>query len=156
MGVLSSFSVAKKITDDEIQKYLETKKKKGKSEAEIENMVREKIINDIAQAMKENKIPGLMSAQNMAKQLGMDPSVIDNIPELNRLIMVVAQKMIDKGYDKMSLCYAINGIVNFLGLTETDFKKFHNKTKEDDKDDDFDDYDDEFGDDGPEDDPSKM
>jgi hypothetical protein len=130
MGILSSFSVAKKITDEEVEKYFSKHKKNGKTEAEVEKMVKEKITNDIEDALKNNKIPGLVSSQELASQLGIEKDVIEKMPELNRLIMVVANKLMERKYSKMALCYIINSLVNILGLTEKDFKKFHQKNAE--------------------------
>lgn len=131
-GVLASFSVAKKITEEDIQKYFAKQKKTGKPEAEIGDMLHEKILDDIQEAITNNKIPGLISSQELAKQLGLDQSVIDKMPELNRLVMIIAHKLAEKKYDKMSLCYFVNSIVNLLKLSERDFDRFHRETNEDD------------------------
>lgn len=139
MGVITSFSVAKKITEEDIQKFFINGKKRGKSDPEIERMLREKIVGDIETAIVEQKIPGLITPQEMAQKLGLDKDVIKNLPELNRLVMVIAHKLSDKSYDKMSLCYLINSLVNILSLSEEDFEKFHrqnNKDAEEESDDD--------------------
>ena len=139
LGVLATFSVAKKITEEDIQKYFSKQKKSGKSEAEMQEMLQEKIFKDIHEALSQNKIPGLIGSQEMAKQWGLDQSVVDKVPELNRLVMLLSHKLTEKKYDKMSLCYFINSLVNILGLTERDFQKFHEHNREDDEEDRFDD-----------------
>jgi hypothetical protein len=139
LGILSSFSVAKKIKEEDIQKYFVKQKRSGKSEEQIGEMLHEQILNDIQDALLKNEIPGLLSSQEIARQMGLDQSVIDQVPELNRLVMLLAHKLSEKKYDKMSLCYFINSIVNILRLTERDFEKFHRNNKEDDDDDRFDD-----------------
>jgi len=142
MGVLTSFSVAKKITEDDINKYFSRYKRLGKSEQQIGKMLQEKIVSEINEAVQNNKIPGLVSPQEVAESLGIDKKIIARMPELNRLIMVLAHKMSEKNYDKMSLCYFINSLVNVLGLSEDDFTKFHRQnSKNDDDDDDGDDED---------------
>lgn len=141
-GVLASFSVAKKVTEEDIQNYIKKQKKVGKNEDEISDMLHEQILNDIQSAIKDNKIPGLISSQELAKQMGISKAVIDKMPELNRLVMIVAHKLNEKKYDKMSMCYLINSLVNLLNLSERDFEKFHRE---------YDDDDDEGGEDlGPE------
>ena len=149
MGVITAFSVAKKITEDDINKFYIHQKRVGKKESEIENMLKQKILADIEEAIKNNKIPGLLSPQELASQLGFDKNIVANMPELNRIIMVIAHKLSEKKYDKMSLCYFVNSLVNILGLTEKNFEKFHqqNDTGENTDDDDGDD-DDEDDDDG--------
>ena len=125
MGVLTSFSIAKKVTEDDTRSYFSRQKKHGKNEHQIEEMLREKIVSEIQEAFQTNKIPGLISPQELAQNLGIDKNVVERIPELNRLIMVLIHKMAEKKYDKMSMCYFINGLVNMLGLIEEDFSKFH-------------------------------
>lgn len=145
LGILSSFSVAKKITEKEINTYFNKHKKRGKSDSEIGKMLKNKIVSDIQTAVEQNKIPGLVSHQEFAESIGIDKKVIAKIPEINKLIGILSQKFSEKNYDKMSMCYFINSLVNVLGLTEEDFTKFHQQNNnEDDDDDEY--RDDEFTD----------
>ena len=139
LGVLTSFSVAKKVTEDDIHKYFSKSKRSGKNEEQLGRMLQEKILSEINEAVQNNQIPGLISPQELAASLGIDKQIVEKIPELNRLIMVLAHKMMEKKYDKMSLCYFINSLVNVLGLSEKDFTKFHRQNNKDDNDDDGDD-----------------
>lgn len=136
MGVIISFSVAKKVIEDDIQKFFAKSKKAGKSETEIEKMINEKILGEIQDAIMKQQIPGLLSPQDLIREMGLSKKIVDNMPELNRLIMVIAHKLSEKKYDKMSLCYLINSLVNLLGLQEADFEKFHRQNNKDDDDDD--------------------
>jgi hypothetical protein len=138
---MSSFSVAKKVTEDDISKFFTIQKKTGKTNSQIEKMLKSKIMDEIQDAVTHNKIPGLISPQEIAKEAGFDKHIVDNMPELNKLIMVIAHKLSEKPYDKQSLCYFINSLVNMLGLEEEDFDNFHkqNNTDEDDDDEDDDD-----------------
>ena len=135
LGVLTSFSVAKKITEEEINKYFIKHKKTGKSNSQIGKMLKNKIVSDIQDAVEHNKIPGLVSQQEDAERVGIDKKIIAKIPEINKLIIILSQKISEKKYDKMSMCYFINNLVNALGLTEDDFTKFHQQNKTDDEDD---------------------
>jgi hypothetical protein len=141
MGVIPSFSVAKKVTENDIHKFFHRYKRTGKSDEEIDHILRDKILHEIHDAIMNNKIPGLLSPEELARELGIDKGVIANMPEMNRLLMVIAQKLMEKKYDRMSLCYFINSLVNMLGLTERDFEKFHrqNSPPDDDGDDEFED-----------------
>lgn len=140
MGVLTSFSVAKKVSEDDINKYFSKFKRKGKSQSQLGDMLKQKILVEIQEAYENNKIPGIISQQEIAKEMGIDENIIKNMPELNRLITVITQKMVEKKYDKMSLCYFINGLVRTFELTEDDFNDFHEKNNpDDDEDDDGDD-----------------
>lgn len=151
MGVLSSFSVAKKVTDDDVKNFFNKQKKSGKTERQIADMLKEKILGDIQEAMRNNKIPGLITSQDVAKQLGLDQETIARVPELNRLLMVIANKLTEKNYDKMALCYFINSLVATLNLSERDFEKFHQRNSDGDENDEFTDEfdDDDDGEDEP-------
>lgn len=142
LGVMTSFSVAKKISEEDINKYFSKQKRNKKTEQEIGEMLQDKIICEIHKAIENQEIPGLVTPQEFAESLGIDKKVIAKIPELNRLIMIIASKMAEKKYDKMSLCFFINSLVNMLGLTEQDFTKFHRQNNE--HDDEDEDEDDEF------------
>ena len=138
MGVITSFSVAKKVSEDDIHRFFSKGKKSGKSTEELNKILRERVLEEIEEAVTHRRIPGLLSPEELAKEMGVQQNVINNMPELNRLIMIVGHKLAEKKYDKMSLCYFINSLVNLLGLTESDFEKFHrqNSRDEDDGDDD--------------------
>jgi hypothetical protein len=136
MGVLSSFSIAKKVTEEDIKKYFSKQKKGGKTDSEIQSLLKEKIMTEIATAIQTNAVPGLITPQELAKDIGLDGKVVKNVPELNRLVAVIVSKLTEKNYDRMSLCYFINSLVNLLGLKEEDFEKFH-RGDEDDGDDEF-------------------
>jgi hypothetical protein len=130
MGVMSSFSVAKKVTDQDINKFFKIHKKLGEKNSKIEKLLKERIIKDIEKAIMSNEIPGLLSTQELSDEMGVDKDVVLNIPYINKLIVVIVHKLVEKKYDKTSLCYFINGLVNVLGLTEEDFEKINPEDKD--------------------------
>jgi hypothetical protein len=136
-GILTAFQVAKKVTADEINKYVAKQKKAGKKEDQIAKLLREKITAEVNEALTSGKIPGLILPEDRS-QSGLDPKVLGNLPDLNRIILVVTEQLVRKQYDKMSMCYVINSMVNLLGLTAQDFEKFHQQ-RSDNSDDDRDD-----------------
>jgi hypothetical protein len=135
MGVITSFSVAKKVSEDDIHKFFTKGRKSGKSTEELNNILRDRVLSEIEEAVTHRKIPGLLTPEELAKEMGVQQNIINNMPELNRLIMIVGHKLSEKKYDKMSLCYFINSLVNLLGLTESDFEKFHRQNNDEDEDD---------------------
>ncbi len=137
---MTSFSVAKKVSEEDITKFLANGKKEGKSPEELNRILREKVLSEIEDAVSHSKIPGLLSPEELAKQMGVQKNVINNMPELNRLIMIVGHKLAEKKYDKMSLCYFINALVNLIGLTESDFEQFHRRNGNGGDDDDNDEF----------------
>lgn len=142
LGVITSFSVAKKITEDDINKFFSKYKKIGKSESEIEKLLKEQIVKEIQDAIANQNIPGLITLEEIAKEMGVDKNIIKNISELNRIITVVSRKMLEKRYNKMSLCYFVNGLVNMLNLDESDFEKFHRNNSGNEEGDDGEEYND--------------
>lgn len=138
MGILSAFSVAKKITEEDVSKFFKKYKKTGKTEEEIGVILRDKIYEEIHDALLNQKIPGLISAGNLVvpSKDGKDDGLL---VDLNKFIVVIAHKLAERNYNKMSLCYFINSLVNLLGLTEKDFEQFHRKMSEENKDENDDD-----------------
>ena len=147
LGVLASFSVAKRVDESYIQDIFIKEKKKGKSNREINRMIKDKIMSEIQIAVEKNEIPGLLSPQELAREYGLDEKVVKNIPTLDNIIEMLSKKLTETKYDKMSLCYFVNSLVNELTLTEEDFQKFHlqhsNQDENDEYQDDDDDDDDE-------------
>lgn len=125
LGVITSFSVAKKISEEDIYKIFSLYKRTGKSDTEIDQIIKEKILGEIEEAITNQKIPGLLSPEELTEELGISKSIITNMSEMNRFLMVISNKLLEKKYDRMSLCYFINSLVNCLGLSESDFEKFH-------------------------------
>jgi len=124
-GVLASFSIAKKLTEEYVRNYFIRHKKIGKSETEINKLFIKKIENDITNAMRESKIPGLIKNEDiLAKDL--PDEILSNLPSINKLVVFIAHKIMLQKFNKMILCYIINSLVNLLNLTEDDFEKFHN------------------------------
>ena len=125
MGVLTSFSLSKKITEKELTDMMHHEKNKGKSEEEIVSLLGDKIMGEIVDAVRKGQIPGIIVEK------GVKPIIpIKTIEELNRLVHVLATKLKGNKYDKLSLCYFINYLVHAMGLTEEDFEEFHRRMKE--------------------------
>ena len=143
MGVITSFAVAKKISEEELTKFFAKGKKEGKTVAQLNDIIRDKVVGEIEQAVVTRKIPGLLSTEELAKEMGIKKNIIADMPELNRLIMVIGHKLVEKKYGKMSLCYFINSLVNILGLSENDFEQFHRQNNSPENPEDDDDEDDD-------------
>lgn len=135
-GVLASFSVSKKITEEEINAIMRDAQNKGKDEDQVLEIVRTKIMREIIDATQKGTLPGII-VENVKNQL----IPVKSLESLNRMVEVLSAKMKQKKFDKLSLCYFINYLVGNLGLKEEDFEDFHRRIKEvrgDDGDDDED------------------
>jgi hypothetical protein len=136
-GILASFSVSKKITEKEINAMMTGAQNKSKDEDEILELLKAKIMKEIIDATQKGTLPGII-LENVENQL----LPIKSIESLNRMVQVISQKMKQKKFDKLSLCYFINYLVGSLGLVEEDFEEFHRRIQDARGDDDDDDDDD--------------
>jgi hypothetical protein len=128
MGVLISFSVAKKITESYISKYFKKQRKLGKTDEEIQKLFIQKIENEILNSMNDYTIPGLLKEGGQfdnKNTSNLPKDITEKIPSINKLIVFIAHRIMGQKFDKMTLCYIINSLVNLLNLSEEDFEKFH-------------------------------
>jgi hypothetical protein len=126
MGVLTSFSIALRVTDQYISDYFKKQKKTGRTKAETEKLFINKVEKDIMTAMRDYTIPGLLRDEFDNKNTSNLPeNVVNKLPTINKLIVGISYKIMGQNFDKMTLCYIVNSLVNLLNLTEEDFEKFH-------------------------------
>jgi hypothetical protein len=124
MGVLSSFSIAKKISEEEVNQMIKSAKTKTKNQGDAMDIVKAKIMKEIIDASKKGTMPGIVLDRNNE----MIP--IQHIEDLNRMVIVLTQKFKGKKIDTTSLCYFINYLVGSLGLTPEDFEEFHRRLRD--------------------------
>ncbi len=125
LGVLKKFSIAKKISNAEIQK--ETKKiKKIHKNADADKLY--KLLVDVliskTKKMVEDKFPpGLIIPEENIKR--------DKLDKFYTELMVISQALCNKfKEEKLSthqICFIFNAMINILGITEEDFLKFYEK-----------------------------
>ena len=113
------------MSNDDIKAFFAKHRKSGKKDKAISEMLKKSIIDELEDAVKNNRIPGVLGGQKMMPTPTED--LIPNIPIINRIIMVIFNRLAEKKCDKMTRCYIINTLVNLLNLTEEDFEKFHEK-----------------------------
>jgi len=131
-GILASFSVSRKLTETEVKKMMDTLEKEHGREKAAE-VLKEKIVGEMKEAMVKNKIPGLIIPKGEDEEAeeqirkNLPPGMYEKLVLLNKMVMVVAVKMMEKKLDKFSMCYFINTLVNALSLSEKDFDAFHSQ-----------------------------
>lgn len=127
-GILTSFSIAKKV-DNRLIKRLQAKAKKdGMSDEELNKKIGELIIAQTKLAIDNNEIPGLVWAGMDVNEEHIDRDVDDKKTiELTYLASLLSKKISEKNLNKYDSCYLINAMINLLGLTEDDFEDFYNK-----------------------------
>jgi len=121
-GILTSFSIAKKVTVKDMKKLCNKLKNSNVNDEKFQELLKESVIKKTKKSIDVQKIPGLILngifAENEEKK---------KIMELTYFASIIAKKLTEKKIDKYYSCYIINAIVNMLGLTEEDFEKFHKK-----------------------------
>jgi hypothetical protein len=120
-GILTTFSIAKKVTAKDVKK-LRDKIKTAKMDVDkLHELLRMSIIKDTQKDIETQKIPGLIIAGTEAAEEK------KRIMELTYFSEKISKKLMEKNLDKYYLCYIINAIVNMMGLDEEAFENFHKK-----------------------------
>lgn len=122
-GILTTFSIAKRISVKDVQSL--QKKIKGKKNTEnFKKLLKDKVMKETQKALVEKRIPGIMTTDSLQF---MSEEEKKKMMELTYLASVIAKKLGEKNIDKYHSCYIINAIINMIGLTESDFDEFHRK-----------------------------
>ena len=123
-GILTTFSIAKKITASDVKK-LRKKLKSAKIDSnKLHELLKNTIIKETQKVIETQNIPGLIIGglkENEEKK---------RIMKLTYFASTIAKKLSEKNINKYYLCYIINAIVNMLGLDEKAFDEFHKKFSE--------------------------
>jgi hypothetical protein len=158
-GVLISFSIAKKLNRDSIKSISDEINKLGGDKKTRNQLLEEEIKRNTMDSMKLTDVPGLiMSKTEIVKEKFMDNSFMKDEKKVISLMILsnlLSKKILDKKLPKEQMCFILISMINSLGLSDGDFKNFHQKHNpnymhdedEDDIDDFEDEEDDEYGDD---------
>jgi len=153
-GVMTNFSIAKKITKERIQKLHKKLNNTDEMSEEFQNTLKKEVLKETQLAMFNNTIPGLIT--NIKKQSSSkNSSILITEKEKKKIVALTAgliNAIAEYKLGKDEMCLLLIQLVNALGLKDVDFKKFNNTygptppSSDDDDDDydDYDDYDDEF------------
>ena len=123
-GILTTFSIAKRISVKDVQTLQRKIKGKKDTEKNFKKLLRDKVMKETQKALIEKKIPGIMTPDGMSF---ISEEEKKKMMELTYLASVIAKKLGEKNIDKYHSCYIINAIINMIGLTESDFDEFHRK-----------------------------
>jgi hypothetical protein len=158
-GVLISFSIAKKLNRESIKAISDEINKLGGDKKTRNQLLEEEIKRNTMDSMKLTDVPGLiMSKTEIVKEKFMDNSFMKDekiVISLMILSNLLSKKILDKKAPKEQMCFILISMINSLGLSDSDFKNFHQKHNpnymHDEEEDDFDDFEDEeedeYGDD---------
>jgi hypothetical protein len=120
-GILTTFSIAKKVTAKDVKKLRDKIKTEKVNSDQLQEMLRQSVVKETQLALETKKIPGLILDGEE------DAAEKQRIMELTYFASLIAKKLAERKVGKYHSCYIINAIVNMLGLTEEDFDEFHKK-----------------------------
>lgn len=121
-GILTSFSIAKKVTVKDVKKLRDGLKNSKMDAKKLQEALRNAVIKGARESVDAQKIPGLLLDGIFAES-----EEKKRIMELTYFASIIAKKLSEKRVGKYHSCFIINAIVNMLGLTEEDFDEFHRK-----------------------------
>jgi hypothetical protein len=147
-GVMSSFSIARKISKNEFKSLTQKIKKNCKTKKEFDLLLKKEIIKKTNQSINLGKIPGLVVPYQEKKNVSKKPAkfFLDDDKRTALLSIFgasIVEKVIEKKLNKDEMCFLILTIVNLLKLSDHDFKMFHQKNEDSMDDEDFEDEDDD-------------
>lgn len=123
-GILTTFSIAKRISVKDVQSLQKKIKGKKDTEENFKKLLRDRVMMETQKALVERKIPGVLTPEGNEI---ISEEEKKKLMELTYLASVIAKKLGEKNIDKYHTCYIINAIINMIGLTESDFDEFHRK-----------------------------
>lgn len=140
-GIMSGFSIAKKISNEQIKK-LAQQLKMSENSKEFRDHLKRQILRDTQLALHNNKIPGIISNQNDKKSEVKQPNSQKNQSvkkfsldekkkaKLALFASLIVQKILEQKSTVEEKCFLIVQIANGLGLEDSDFKNYHARNED--------------------------
>ena len=123
-GVLTSFSIARKVSKKDIENISSKIKKKCKTKEEFNELFQEEVLKTTKYSMNQDLIPGLILPDQAARNELADEK---KLMQLNYVASIIAKKLMDNKFSKDEICYLILTLLSSLGLNDQDFKDFNKK-----------------------------
>ena len=136
LGILTNFSIAKKINKKEISKESRRIKRifKETDPEKFKKLLMDSLIEKTKKSVEIETPPGLIFPKKHPKKEELDKFYL----ELSAISQALSNQFVEKKLTKHQLCFILNALINMLGLTEEDFLNFHRRFQKY-KDDEFDD-----------------
>lgn len=147
-GILTSFSIARKVSKKDIKDISDKIKKQCKNKNDFNEMLQKEVLKTTKYSMNQDLIPGLILTENNKQNVRKELADEKKLMQLNYVSTTIAKKLMDNKLSKDEICYIILTLLSSLGLNDQDFKNFNNKygNFDDNIDDDDDEDDDEYND----------
>lgn len=148
-GVMTSFSIAKKLNDESIRQMTDKIKSVAKNKIDFNVKLKAEIENDTTNSILNGTIPGLIidgivkahktpvTDSNKKPQLIYDVDKA-KLAQLFAIASFFSKEVLNNKLTKNDICFTIFTILNFLEIDDEDFKRFHDsldKSKESDEND---------------------
>lgn len=133
-GIMSSFSIARRISKNEFKSMTQKIKKNCKNKKEFDLLLKKEIIKKTNESISLGKIPGLVVPHQEKNTIGKKPKkfFLDDDKRTALLSIfgaTIVERIIDRKLNKDEMCFLILTIVNLLKLSDHDFKLFHQKNE---------------------------
>jgi hypothetical protein len=134
LGVLASFSIAKRVSKEEILRTTKKIKKiyKEADPEKLKQLLTDALISSTKKYVTNEIPPGLVFPEKNPIKEKLDKYYT----ELSVVSQVLSNKFIEQKLTKRQVCFIVNAVINILGINENDFADFHRKFQKY-KDDDF-------------------
>lgn len=125
LGILKSFSIAKKISKEEVLYATKKIKKiyKEKSPEKIQELLKNIFLTKTKNCVATEMPPGFIFPKKNPNKEMLDKYYM----ELSIIAQTLSSKFVEQKLTKIQVCFIINAIVNLLGLGESDFEEFQKK-----------------------------
>ena len=120
MGVLKTFSIAKRVSDADIIVLTEKYNRLKKKNISLTDFMKRAIAKSMQDAFENQTVPGLIFADFVPTQEDHEKMIA-----LTQFASLVSKKLVEKKLGKFYHCFVVNSIVNMLGLSDKDFDEFH-------------------------------
>lgn len=127
-GILTSFSIARKVSKKDIKEISDKIKKQCKNKDEFNELLQKEVLKTTKYSMNQDLIPGLILPEKSNKNpIKKELADEKKLMQLNYVANIIAKKLMDNKFSKDEICYLILNLLSSLGLNDQDFKNFNNK-----------------------------
>jgi hypothetical protein len=125
LGVLSSFIIARKISNKDISIITKQLKKTHgkKSKVEFQKLLVDTLIENTKKYVSTQQPPGFIIPPINEKKQKLD-AFYSQLAQVSQNLSVELKK---QKLTKLQVCFIINALINLMELTETDFENFREK-----------------------------
>jgi hypothetical protein len=126
-GILTSFSIARKVSKKDIKRISDKIKKQCKNKNDFNELLQKEVLKTTKYSMNQDLIPGLILSENEKRNDKKELADEKKLMQLNYVSNTIARKIMDNKMSKDEVCYIILNLLSALGLNDQDFKNFNKK-----------------------------